>query len=180
MLWLGGFEVCVVNAWMMYQQYHEDGNLEMVYNHYNFVKAASKVYINPINFWPTQHCLHLKYIECNKPKPLWQLKDTKQCVPITDKSLFLETGSLRCHHDLKAVHFPNPVKRKKNPTSCQLHMWAFKKCMARGSATNNKLKGACSWVSRCSICHVHLCMDCFEIFHKVVHLANVVDEILKY
>ncbi len=44
-LWLGGFEVCVVNAWMMYQWYHKDHDLEMVYNHYDFVKAASKAYL---------------------------------------------------------------------------------------------------------------------------------------
>ncbi len=164
----------------MYQQYHEDCNLEMVYNHYNFDEATSKAYNNPNNFWPTQHHLHLKHIECNKPKPPWQLEDTKECVPITDKSLCPVTGSLRCHHDLKAIYFPNPVKRKNNPTSCELHMWAFKKCMERGSAINNKLKGAHCWISHCLTCHVHLCMDCFKIFHKVDHLAHAVDEVLKY
>ncbi len=164
----------------MYQQYHEDCSLEMVYNHYNFDEATSKAYNNPNNFWPTQHHLHLKHIECNKPKPLQQLEDTKECVSITDKSLCPVTGSLRCCHDLIAIQFPTPIKKEKNPTSCQLHMWAVKKFMARGSTTKSKPKGACDQVSCCTICHVHLCLVCFVNFHKVDHLAHVVDKILKY
>ncbi len=62
-LWLWGYEVCFVNAYMMYCHYHQIYNIQLKYNHYTFITASAKAYINLLTCWPTHNQLHLKMIE---------------------------------------------------------------------------------------------------------------------
>ena len=171
-LWLWGFEVSLVNSYLLYKNFCDENGWERDYNHYDFIEAVSKAWIDPINYWPTRNCLHLKHTV-----PTRTVKKRKQCVAINDKTICPSTRSLRCRRDATLQHFPTPVKKKKNPTQCQLHMWAAKN--VANSMDTPKPKGARQCVVCCAVCHVHLCVNCYEIFHRVDHLGNVLHEILK-
>lgn len=84
--WLWGFEVSVVNAYMMYWHWHEGNDFVLEYNHYGFVEASAKAWNYPINYWPNWHCLHLQNIMSNK-SPAIKQNEGKRFSPITDKSL---------------------------------------------------------------------------------------------
>ncbi len=58
-------------------------------------------------------------------------------------------------------------------------MGAFKSMEKGNREEDKKPRGACSRVSCCSVCQVHLCIDCFDIFHRVDHLSHAIDQILK-
>jgi len=153
-LWLWGYEVCLVNAYMMYCRYHQIYNLSLKYNHYTFIEATAKAYIDPLNCWPTRNRLHLKMIEKRLACPPRAIEKRQRCTQFTDRTLCPVTGTLRCRRDETLCHFPKPVPKKKNPTQCQLHMWAFKST-ARGKCEEEKKpRGARSRVSCCSVCQV--------------------------
>ncbi len=165
----------IMNAYMMYRRWQEENNFVLEYNHYDFVEASAKAWIDPINYCPAWHCLHLQHIMSNKP-PAIKPNEGKLCSPITDKSLCPATDSLQRRRDTALNHSPEHAE-KKNSTQCQLHMWAFKSAKTR--VTNNKKpKGARACVMQCSVCNINLCMDCFQIFHQNDYLAQCIDDIL--
>mmetsp|Transcript_31412 Transcript_31412/g.64718 ORF Transcript_31412/g.64718 Transcript_31412/m.64718 type:complete len:194 (-) Transcript_31412:36-617(-) len=156
-LWRWGFELTIVNAFIMYQRYHEEKNLPVEYNKYDFVRSLGKAWIDPINYWPTRNRLHLQHIIVKIKPPPRKLEDVKRCTPVTNKTLCPVTGSLRCRRDLNLNHFPEPVEKKKNPTSCQLHMWASR-AVAKGEHNTKKTK-------RCP----STCESLFHLSHSSMH-----------
>ncbi len=85
-LFLWGFEVSLVNAFHMYSCYHENFLITLKHSHYDFVEAVAQAWIDPINYQPTCHRLHLALIDKNSNK--LRLSEEKQwCMSFTDKSL---------------------------------------------------------------------------------------------
>ncbi len=119
-LWQWGFEVSLVNAYMLYCQYHEELHIKTKYNPSEFIKMCAKAYIEPVNHWPTHNHLHIRQVVNNSPK-----EERQQCFCLTSNSFCHLYGTVKCCHDISLSHFPQP-SQKKNPTQCQLHMWAFK------------------------------------------------------
>ena len=60
---------------------------------------------------------------------------------------------------------------------CQLHRWAYKE-FNPGEPDNAKPKGSRASVMRCRECDVHLCINCFEIFHTSERLRPMIPRIL--
>ncbi len=118
-LWLWGFEVSLVNAYMLYRRYHDKLLIKTKYNHYKFIEMCAKAYIDPVNHWPTRNRLHIRQIVNNSLK-----EERQRCVRLTSNLLCHLYGMLKCRRDMSLSHFPQPSQKKKNPTQCQLHMWA--------------------------------------------------------
>ncbi len=62
-LWLLAFEVLLVNSYLLYKHDCKEHQLSVNYNHYESIEAASEAWIDPINYWPTFNCLHLRHLK---------------------------------------------------------------------------------------------------------------------
>ncbi len=133
---LWGFGVSLVNAFWMYSWYHHIFGITPKYSHYDFVEAVAHTWIDPINYWPTHHLLHLVLIDKNSSKLLLS-ENREWCKPFTDKSVCPDHGSLRKRLDNTCNHMPGPVDKSKN-TQCQLHMWTAKKKSSTFDASREK------------------------------------------
>lgn len=74
----------------------------------------------------------------------------KRQKPFTDDTL-MERGSLCCRLDHSLDHFAEVPLENKN-VYCGLHKWAKQKVTTKGLAF-------------CPSCEVHLCLECYSIFH---------------
>ena len=81
----------------------------------------------------------------------------KRQKPFTDDTL-MERGSLCCRLDHSLDHFCEPPLEKN--VYCGLHNWATKKVTTKGLAF-------------CPSCEVHLCVDCYSIFHRFPNLKGM-------
>lgn len=78
---------------------------------------------------------------------------------LTDRTLDITYGK-RLRHD--PPHWPKmPITGR---PKCALHRWA----------SSLEQKAA---VVMCSVCHIHLCVDCFEMFHTIENLIERKEEI---
>jgi hypothetical protein len=83
----------------------------------------------------------------------------------------------RLDHDTR-IHMPMPPV---TPSAiCQLHRWAHKVThpATKENENNFKPRGCRSHVMHCEACGVHLCLDCWAIFHKEKSLKLRVFDIL--
>ena len=68
-----------------------------------------------------------------------------------------ENGALRCRMDTTQCHLPEKPAGKK--AKCALHRWVDVEKQAQ--------------VLHCRTCNIHLCVDCYAIFHKVPNLIAI-------
>jgi hypothetical protein len=80
----------------------------------------------------------------------------------TDDSLH-EDGSLKFRLQQQLGHFPS-CRCNKN-SRCLLHGWA-----------ESRKEGE---LMLCETCNVHLCIDCFSIFHTCANLVDIKKELAK-
>ena len=79
---------------------------------------------------------------------------------VNDRSLNPSNGNLKCCMNVAVQHRPEHPKGKK--PRCQLHRWA------RGRTNSEVMAG----IIHCSICHVDLCVTCFNTFHTEPNLVE--------
>jgi hypothetical protein len=72
----------------------------------------------------------------------------------TDSSLF-ENGLLQCRLDITLSHLPS--RKKGSRPLCVLHAW-----------TGPRMQ---SEIMYCQSCNIHLCVDCYDIFHTHSNLV---------
>ena len=84
----------------------------------------------------------------NKPSP---------STPVTDNTLEPLTGKLACRLVHDRDHFP--LLKRGNEVKCQLHRWG------NGSFVQKD-------VIRCPTCNVHLCTECYRLFHLERYLVD--------
>jgi hypothetical protein len=89
-------------------------------------------------------------------EPPQKKKKSERC---TDASLSVN-GSLKCRLNTDLRHFPYPPNTKK--PHCQLHRWASE--AHKGESRRNVLL--------CMDCNVHLCSQCFALFHTTEDLVS--------
>ncbi len=176
-LWLWRFEVSLVNSYHIYFCYHRMMGIDPDYNHYEFMNAVDMGWIDPVNHWHTPNRLHLELIKKVSPINTRGVKHTWQCKIITTKTICPDTGSLCCRLNSTLNHLPQPVDKNKN-TQCQLHMWAARADNPKFDANTTNPAGAQACVMHCPTCHVHLCMECFSLFHEEEFLLTCIDRIL--
>ncbi len=124
-LWLWGIEVSLVNAFMMYRQFHELKGSPMKYDHYHFHEACGLAYVEPETMWPSRHSNSKTKVNTPPPPPSKKAKHTTEISSrspkITTAALCPDTGSLKSRLDLTHSHLPVLVQGKQGNPICQLH-----------------------------------------------------------
>ncbi len=94
-----------------------------------------------------------------------------------NKNTCPDTGSLHCWINSTLNHLSKLVDKNKN-TQCQLHMQVARADNPEFNAKMTKPAGAWAYVMHCPTCHVHLCTECFSLFHKEAFWLTYIDLIL--
>ncbi len=115
-LWFWGFEVSLVNTFMLYCWYHKELHIRPNTTTKKKLRCVSRHTL--IQWIIGQHATILWIFS---PK-----EERQQCIHLTSNSICHVYGMLKCHCDIILSHFPQPSQKEKNPIQCQLHMWTFK------------------------------------------------------
>ena len=83
----------------------------------------------------------------------------KRATPVTDITLCPRTGVLRDRLRVqRGVHMPLPSDSRE--AQCAMHRWA----------TKEKKR---SQILKCATCQIHLCSECYKLFHTVEEVAQL-------
>jgi hypothetical protein len=178
-IWWWGFQLLLTNCYILYRKYHLSLKGKVPVTHYDFIKQITLAWINPDTHWPKGTEAHWskkrKAAEQQQQETVitrsaarkLNLEQTSPslCIPVTDNNLHPSTGKLKHRLNYSLQHYPQCSKVK--APRCQLHRWA------RGRDKPAVKKG----VVTCSVCRVHLCIPCFNLFHKEENLTDIKTEI---
>ena len=106
-------------------------------------------------------------------------KTKKPKAPKMDSmSLSPTRGRLKLRLDNTFPHMP--LKPDNAQSTCQLHRWAWKEVhpLDKNEGVNIKPPGSRAHVMTCETCKVHLCIGCWEIYHRSHSLKLRVFDIL--
>ena len=162
-IWLWGMQLLKVNAFVCYKKFMESEGCvnKDILSHYDFVKAVALSFICPEQYWktrakPTVPRVHLR-TRIRRPFPSETPEAAKDLSTIAKKrkqtpAPYIKEAYLA--RNLKRLQPGNhfPTSKHSIDSVCQLHNFLYKKRI--------KLN-----VSLCSMCDVHLCYSCWEIFH---------------
>ena len=97
---------------------------------------------------------------------------------MNSKSLSPTRGRLKLRLDTTLPHMP--LKTDNENATCQLHRWAWKEVhpLDKAEGVNIKPPGSRAHVMKCETCKVHLCLGCWEIYHRSHSLKMRVFDIL--
>jgi hypothetical protein len=174
-IWNWGLGVLITNSYIMYVKVNEEEGVQKknMLSHHDYRRAIAVYLINPEEYEAEKNGIaaHLHPTVSRRAKKSTSDSTTStlteetitnckkevktRSARITDDAL-LPTGSLsrRLNPDLQ--HFPvQPVNTK---ARCNLHRWA-------GVETQ---KG----IMLCPSCNVHLCIECYKIFHTDHNLGH--------
>jgi hypothetical protein len=165
-LFLWGYEVSLVNAYVSYKRYCELKGVPVKWTHHDWNEAIGYAHIDPDEYW-----LRRK----SPPKTSVSRADPQKRTQRID-SLALSPTRGRLQHRLDG-HNHMPVVPVNRQMCCQLHRWAYKE-FNPDEKDNGKPKGSRVGVMRCRECNVHLCLSCWEIFHSKERLRLEIPRIL--
>ncbi len=171
-LFIWGFEVSLVNAFMLMRRYCELKGVPVCYNHHHFNEKVGLAYLDPNKYWPSKKSpQQLSPASANNNKSHWAKRfNTKALCPIT--------GRLKIWLNNTAIHMPTvPAKDKKGNANCQLYRWASSVATGKGRSCP---PGAQTQVMLCKTCWVHLCLCCWEIYHTEENLELRINDILSF
>ena len=86
----------------------------------------------------------------------------KRATAVTDINLEIGTGMAYSDRVDFKTHYHFPVKRQGKDPKCAIHRWA-----------NGKIVHGSSKIVKCQSCEIHLCRDCFELFHNVENVEEL-------
>ncbi len=90
-----------MNAFCMYTWYHKLFGITPEYSPFDLVNAVAQAWIDPVNHWPTYHCVHLALIDKNSSK-LHLFENWDQFLIVIGYclffSIFLNKDSIGNHH----------------------------------------------------------------------------------
>ena len=193
-LFLRGYEVSMVNLYVMMKRYCEMKGVPVLWNHHDWNEAIGYAHLDPHEYWPRRKSPHSTTTEgtvatvstaavstTKQPKLNTKGKPILPRGPRVDSSALLPTrGSLKCRldHDTR-IHMSEPPLTLN--TNCALHRWAHKEThpATKEKERNSKPSGSRSHVMHCAACDVHLCLNCWALFHKEKYLKRRVSDILK-
>jgi hypothetical protein len=174
-IWLWGVQVCLVNAYVMYRHAHlyiwkmKESSL---LSHYDFQKMVALHLINPEKYPLSGSRQKRKCDDGDDSRTLRSRNSdtensSKKSAIMNDKTLHPDQGELRIR--LNTGYFHCPVRPKAKDPSCQLHRWASgdPKYKNRGS------------ILHCDCCNVNVCIECFDLYHKVSDVNRLRSEVLK-
>ena len=175
--------ILLVNSYVSYKTYMESiGKTPM--SHYKFREAIGLALIDPTKYWPDRMANKkrktspITETETNQrpqrkrvvPSSLEATQQSSGCssasstmkkraTPVTDITLCPRTGVLRDRLRVqRGAHMPLPSDSKKS--QCAMHRWA----------TKEKKQ---SQILKCATCQIHLCSECYKLFHTVEEVAQL-------
>jgi hypothetical protein len=173
-IWLWGVQVILVNAYVMYKTAHLyiwKSKKSSIMTHYNFQKMVALHLINPEKFLldSRQHCKR-KRNENDDTRSLRSAithASSNRAPTINEKALDPHQGDLQVCLSTKYFHYP--IRPKAKEPSCQLHQWA-------SSDPAHKTWGR---ILCCDSSNVNLCLECFDLYHKVSDIDRLRSEVVK-
>ena len=96
--------------------------------------------------------------QSNQNPSINQDNNKKRAPPVNDKTLCPREGALWCWLDMTIPHLPS-ASNCKEPKCC-LHFWACKK--------KHRYH-----MLRCTTCGIHLCIACYEKFHRIEEIGDL-------
>ena len=188
-LLLWGYEVSMVNSYVMMKRYCEMKGVPVPWNHHDWNEAIGYAHLDPHEYWPRRKSPPGTTAEgsaaaastTRQPKLNKKGKPILPRGPRVDSSALSPTrGSLKCRldHDTR-IHMPEPPLTL--GANCALHRWAHKETHPATKEEEKNLKppGSRSHVMHCKACDVHLCLNCWALFHTEKRLKPRVFDILK-
>jgi len=172
-IWLWGIQLSLVNAFVMYRSAHlyiwkkKESSL---LSHYDFQKMVALHLLNPEKFpLDSREKTKRKATKIYDAPSLRSEKNSTstRAAAVNDKALDPDDGELRVR--LSAKYFHCPTRPKAKDPSCQLHRWA-------SNDPSHKNRGG---ILCCDCCNVNLCIECFDLFHKINDVKRLKSEVLK-
>ena len=175
--------ILLVNSYVSYKTYMESiGKTPM--SHYKFHEAIGLALIDPTKYWPDRMANKkrktspITETETNQRTQRKQVVPSsleapqqpsgcssasstmkKRATPVTDITLCPRTGVLRDRLRVqRGAHMPLPSDSKE--AQCAMHRWA----------TKEKKR---SQILKCATCQIHLCSECYKLFHTVEEVAQL-------
>ena len=175
--------ILLVNSYVSYKTYMESiGKTPM--SHYKFREAIGLALIDPTKYWPdrmankkrktspitetetNQRTQRKRVVPSSleapqQPSGCSSASSTmkKRATPVTDITLCPRTGVLRDRLRVqRGAHMPLPSDSKE--AQCAMHRWA----------TKEKKR---SQILKCATCQIHLCSECYKLFHTVEEVAQL-------
>ena len=175
----------MVNSYVSLKRYCELEGVAVRWNHHDWNEAIGYAHLDPVEYWPRRKAA-FKSNDITAGSAKAAAKSDLKKINITrgprlDSSALLPTrGKLKCQldHDTK-IHMPLPPLSSN--ATCQLHRWVHKEThpLDKMEGANTKPAGSRSHVMQCDTCEVHICLNCWALFHQQKHLKRHVFDILK-
>ncbi len=180
-IWWWGFQLLLTNSYISYVKYHKMHGRDAPLSHYDFIKQVALAWIEPGIYWPGWNTTRRKTRRS-------QSADDSACTSVSSESIVgrrIRTRSVKSEPQRKRrrmtdnalnplrgcmkdrlnkslVHNPINISKEGKRGKCQLHRWA------RG----NDGKEVRQNILKCSVCEVHLCCDCWAIFHNTHDITS--------
>jgi hypothetical protein len=141
-LFLWGYEVSLVNAYVAMKQYCELKGVPVKWMHHNLNEAIAYAHIDPNEYWP----------RAKSPPKIVDLNVTVakgRSHKMDSLALSPTRGRLRGRLNGSATHMPVLPDAMKGTTVCQLHQWAYKEFNPGDTRKSPKPAGLHSQVMHC-------------------------------
>ncbi len=180
-LFLWGYEVSMVNAYVAMKRYCELKGVPVPWTHHDWNMAIGYAHLDPTEYWPRRKA-PFKNDDTMPGSAKADAKSDlkkKKAPRVDSQSLSSTRGRLKgwLDHATK-LHMPLPPLSVN--ATCQLHCWAHKEThpVTKMEGGNIKPSGSRAHVMRCDECGVHLCLKCWPLFHQKKSLKLCVFDIL--
>ena len=181
-IFIWGMDVAVVNAYLIYKSWYEMHGLKPM-THYYFRESIALAWLDQEKFWPSRYSRRCrsdsngtstKKQASKKQASLSRVTRSatiasntttssihKSCSTLNQFSL--EGGSFDNRLILRDdyTHLPAPAISKHS--ECHLHKWADKRTRKQ--------------IAYCADCNLCLCIKCYKVFHTVVDLNRIKNDI---
>jgi Transposase IS4 len=174
-----GVGVLKVNAYVSYLTFHlmHGKKRNEILSHYEFREQIALAWLDPNEYWPDRYIKVLSQkrsfdsiassVDTGRQTRSSKMQQhvepvVKRAKKLTDASLNASEGALKCRLNHSIPHWPLPKKSKK--AKCALHYWA--------AGVEDRAQ-----IVKCSVCDVHLCVSCFQIYHTTHHLMDEKDNL---
>jgi hypothetical protein len=153
MFW--AFGTLLTNAYVVYIKVNiaEGVDRKQLLSHYEFRKQIALNWLDS-SYEPTTNEIQ-KTSMFSSPSSVSTITTASSRANWCTDSSLSENGVLQCRLDTTLSHLPS--RKKGNRPQCGLHAW-----------TGTRMQ---SDIMYCQSCNIHLCLDCYDIFHTRSNLV---------
>ena len=167
-------EVCLTNSYVLYKRYCEVHKIPQRFTHYEWVCEIGKAWLHPDQYFKlltpssstsvssaTTSTTVARGTKRRSDRIAEAEPKKGKSIAFTDATLSSDSKCFIVRRDCTKNHWPSLPDKTRSEPRCQLHTWAS------GSQIRKK-----AGVVRCETCGVHLCIQCFNIFHEAPNLVQ--------